>query len=327
MHALAIAASVVRFAGTPNPVRDPVAIDLHHLLVGRGPITSASDQLAALAHREQVAVMASALEPALQPLLAPVIERQRRFDALLELALADIAPTVADVAPTALLKGSAAAAWVYPETAWRMRKDIDLLVGEALPEVRRAMLARGWRDHLDPRASHDPHVARAWPMARELGRTTISIDLHRRLVHGAWCRPDVTAMLSSSVEGRAALPVTNVADTFVHTALHLVGTGYHEPLKGWIDLARLLPLLEPSALAKRARLHRLGTATWAALGVLQRWFSSPVAAHRHALGTPPQGTLIDRLLAGEHATPERAPLPRGLAYRLWRILARDFNRP
>ncbi len=293
--------------------RDPDA--LRRLLSQRawsGPL----DAIADAAHRAEVAVMAYALEPRLP--LADVALRQRRFDALLELALADSADALVGVAPVALLKGSAAAAWAYPETAWRMRRDIDLLVADALPEARAALLARGWRDA----ATGLSPAHRAWPMVRELGQSTVSIDLHRRLTHAAG--PDVQAMLASRVAGRASLPVTSVADTIVHTTLHLTNSGFHEPLKGWVDLARLVPLTTPHELAARAALHRAKTATWACLGVLERWFVL-APDYRAAFTRPLQGVLVDALLAGDGMTPETWPVPRGVAYRLWRRLARDLS--
>ena len=296
-------------------LRDPSAEALRRLLSQR-PWSGPLDAIAKAAHRGEVAVMAHAIEPRLP--LADVVLRQRRFDALLELALSDAAVTLAAVAPVALLKGSAAVAWAYPETAWRMRRDIDLLVGDALPEVRATLLARGWRDA----ATGLSPSLRAWPMSRELGQTTIGIDLHRRLTHAAG--PDVPAMLAARVAGRAQLPVTSVADTVVHTTLHLTHSGFHEPLKGWVDLARLVPLTSPAELAARAALHHAKTATWTCLGVVERWFGI-APAYRAAIARPFQGALIDALLAGGGATPETRPLPRGIAYRLWRRLTRDLG--
>ena len=313
-----------------GPTRDPLARSLHRLVAGCGdePNLALAD-LARAAHRAEVAVLAASLLPALAPHLGDILDRQRRFDALLELALAEVAPVLVAGPPVALAKGTATAAWCYAVSAERQRKDLDLLVGDALPEVRSRLLARGWRDHLDPRASRDVTTARAWPMAKELGRATIGLDLHRGLVHGTWCRPDVAAMIAAAVPGRTVLPVTSAVDTLVHTAVHLTGSGYHEPLKGWVDLLRLAPLVSPDMLAARAAHHHARTATWACLGVVGRWFGDQpglaaiIAAHRAELGTPRHGRLIDALLAGEHATPERRPMPRGLAYRFWRLAARD----
>lgn len=306
------------------PLIDPTHVALHRGLA-RGSMGDGSGALIAdVARTQQVAVLASETIPGLRAHLKEAVARERRVDALLELGLADAARVLRDGPPVALLKGSAAAAWVYPETAWRTRKDIDLLVGEGLPAVRQVLLANGWRDATDPRASQDVGAARAWPVAREIGNTTISIDLHRGLVHSDWCRPRVDRMLADRVAGRASLPVTNVADTLLHTALHLVGTGFHEPLKGWVDVLRLVALVAPEDLAERARLHRVETIAWTCLGVVGRWFGASVADHRRALTRPLHGAVIDHLLAGEHATPERNPLPRGAAYRLWRVLARDL---
>jgi len=316
---------LVQFALGP-PKREPAAIALRHALTERSWSVRLVESVAESADNGQVAVMAHAIVPALRQALAQLAAQQRRLDVLLELGLAHAAPAVrAAGAPCALMKGSAAIAWVYPESAWRQRRDLDLLVGERLPEVRRALLARGWEDANDPRLGQDPHHVRAWNMSVTLGGGRVSLDLHRHLVHSPWCRPDVDLMLASRVEGRAALPVTAPADTIINTAIHLIGTGFHEPLKGWLDLLRLLPLVSPVELRARARAHELVTGTWTCLGVLGRWFDAPVAEHRAALGRPLLGPLLDHLAAGEHATPERRPLPRGVAYRLWPRLLKDLR--
>lgn len=297
---------------------------LHRALSAR-PWSGPSDAaVAAAASAGEVAVLASALVPRWAPLLADEVHRRRRHDALLELGLAQAARVLEGVGPAALLKGSAAIAWVYPESSQRQRRDLDLLVGEALPEMRLALLARGWRDANDPKLGQDPRRGRAWNMALKLGGGTVSLDLHRHIVDHPWCRPDIPLMLADRVPGRAPLPVTGPADTMVNTALHLIGTGFHEPLKGWVDLYRLLPLVTPEELSARARAHHILTGMWVCLGVLGRWFAAPVDAHRKALGRPLQAELLDYLAAGEHATPERRPLPRGVAYRLWPRLVRDL---
>lgn len=328
------ASALVCFALGP-PARDPGAIALHRALAGRAwspdvPLTV----LGEAAISEQVAVLTHALVPATRPLLAEAAARLLRRDALLELGLAHAAralghvaaPSVAPVAPVALMKGSAAIGWAYESSAMRERRDLDLLVADALPEVRRALLAAGWRDANDPRHGPDPTRVRAWNMSLALGGGSVSLDLHRHLVHQPWCRPDVPSMLARRVPGRALLPVTDPADTWINTAIHLLGTGFHEPLKGWIDLLRLLPLVPPTLLAARAHAHHLVTGAWVCLGVLGRWFEAPVDDHRAALGRPPQAALLEHLAAGEHHTPERRPLPRGVSYRLWPRLVRDLPR-
>ncbi len=291
-----------RFLAGP-PSIDATAVALYRALSRRS--WSGAPEAVTEAARADVAVLTSGLVPPLAPFLAVEVQRRRRGDALLELGLAVAARNLDGVATVALLKGSAAIAWVYPESAWRSRRDLDLLVGDALPEVRRALIANGWRDANDPRHGHDPTNVRAWNMAVEIGGGTVHLDLHRQLVHSRWCRPDIPLMLASRVEGRGPLPVTCPADTMVNTAIHLLGTGFHEPLKGWIDLLRLLPLVSPAELAQRARAHHLVTGMWTCLGVLERWFEAPVESHRAALGRPGQAWLLDHLTAGEHATPER----------------------
>lgn len=327
----AAALALLRFALGP-PARDPVAIALHRALAGRPwdpdvPL----EALGEAALGVQVAVLTRTLVPATRPLLAEAEARLRRQDALLELGLAHAARALGGlaapaVAPVALMKGSAAIVWVYESSALRQRGDLDLLVGDALIDVRRALLAAGWRDANDPRHGPDPTRVRAWNMSLALGGGSVSLDLHRHLVHRPWCRPDVASMLARRVPGRAPLPVTDPADTWINTAIHLLGTGLHEPLKGWIDLLRLLPLIPPAVLAARAHAHHLVTGAWVCLGVLGRWFGAPIDEHRAALGRPPHAALLERLTAGEHHTPERRPLPRGVSYRLWPRLVRDLPR-
>jgi len=314
---------VTRFAVGPA-VQNATQIALHRALSGR-PWIGEPIAMALAAQIQQVAVWTSVSVPELAPHLRDVVAYQRRVDALLELGLAHAARVLAGLSPVVLLKGSAAGSWVYPDSACRQRRDLDLLVGDSLPEIRRVLLGRGWKDANDPRNGSDPAVGRAWNMSVDLGGGRINLDLHRTLVHTAWCRPDVVSMLAQRVTGRAPLPVTSAADTFVTTVIHLLGTGFHEPLKGWIDLLRLLPHVMPDELAKRSRVHGIVSGVWLCLGVLSRWFGAAVDAYRTALGRPLQGSLLEYLAAGEHATPERQPLPRGVSYRLWPALVRDIG--
>lgn len=316
---------VARFAfGAPQ--EGSVDIALHRALTARAWSGVSAEAVAEAAKNAQVVVFAHENVFELRPLLAEAAAQQRRLDALLELGAAHASRVLRDVGPVALMKGSAAAAWVYPESAWRQRRDIDLLVGEALPDVRRVLLAHGWEDANDPRHGQDPNKVRAWNMSVRLGGGLVSFDLHRHLVHDGWCRPDIGLMLENRVEGRAAMPVTSAVDTMVNTAIHMLGTGFHEPLKGWIDLLRLLPLVTPEELAAGARAHGIVTGMWVCLGVLGRWFEAPVRAHRDRLGRPFHAGLLEYLTAGEHVTPERRLLPRGVSYRLWKVLVRDAYR-
>ncbi len=320
------ASSLPRVIALPfaTPLIDPAWQALHRGLAGR-PWTGPPSEIADRARRGQVAVIAAATVPELAPHLVDAVDHWRRVDALLSFAADRLGPIVTPIAPVALLKGSAAAALVYPESAWRQRRDLDLLVGDALPEIRRALLAHGFSDAHDRRRGDDPTRVRAWNMAVQLGGGTVNVDLHRALVHTPWCRPDVAGMLARRLSDRGPLPVTDHADTIVNTMIHLLGTGFHEPLKGWIDILRLLPRTSPATLAERATQHSLITGTWLCLGVLGRWFEAEIAAYHDRLGKPLQAGLLQHLASGQHATPERRPLPRGLAYRLWPQLVRDLG--
>jgi hypothetical protein len=289
-----------------------------------GAVDPSKAQAIALAARYgEVSILAAEASPLLAAELRDAVTRQRRLDAVLELGLAHAADALhqAGLTEVALLKGRAAAAWAYPDTASRFRRDIDLLVGPALGPVREALLAKGWRDD-SPHA--DPSRGRTASLVLTLGLNTVSLDLHRSLVHSDWCRPDPSAILAGAVRGKAPLPVTAPIDTLLHTALHLVGNGFHEPLKGWLDLMRLLPLVDAADLETRARAFGLGTTAWLALTVLARWFGLDTSRHTARVApSAARQALLRHLAAGDHATPERQPLPRALSWRLWRRLVHD----
>lgn len=296
---------------------------------GLVPVGESPDALVRAARQGEVAVLAAETVPALRESLAPAVQRQRRVDALLELGLARAARALgaAGLERVALLKGSAAAAWVYPETAWRMRRDLDLLVGEQLVEVRRALLGDGWADDVSPKYRPlGPERSRAWPMVVNLGQNKVSLDLHRTLVEprDAWSHPSPDRILDEAVPGRSPLPVSSLRDTALHTVLHLANSGFHEPLKGWVDLWRLVPRVAPESLAERAREHGLRVATHACLAVVERWFGIATRAHREALDLPRWRSFpVEFLTSGEGETPERRPLPRGWSRRLWRTVLGD----
>jgi hypothetical protein len=310
-----------------GPARtDPVELALRQGLVS-GLVPPAQLPSIALAARYgEVSVLAAETIPALAPHLTEAVVRQKRIDALLELGLEHAARAIETTGlQVALLKGTAAAAWAYPHTSSRFRRDLDLLVGPHLLEVRAALLARGWRD--DGAPLERPERGRTWSLVLPLGKNRVALDLHRTLVHSPWCTPSPESLLAASVPHKTLLPVTNPVDTFLHTALHLVGNGFHEPLKGWVDLLRLLPLVSPEALSARARAFRLGRATWLVLHILERWFGLDTSAHRAPLApSPAHQALLSYLAAGDHATPERQPLPRALSWRLWRTLVRESTR-
>lgn len=311
-------------------MRDHLYRDLRAALTtGQVPAGADPAGLVRAARQGEIAVLVAETIPALRAALAPAVQRQRRVDALLELGLARAARAlrVAGLERVALLKGSAAAAWVYPETAWRMRRDLDLLVGERLVQARQALLEDGWHDDVSPAYRPlGPERSRAWPMVVSLGQNKVSLDLHRMLIEPSdpWAHPSVEDMLDEAVPGRAPLPVTSLRDTALHTVLHLSNNGFHEPLKGWVDLWRLVPGLDPNTLAARARAHGLRVATHVCLAVIERWFGVSTRDLRDAIGLPRWRTFaLEILSSADDATPELRRLPRGWSRRLWRTALRD----
>lgn len=311
------------------PLIDPTMVTLRRALSGQPQdihAPSTLNALAAAATRHEVEVIAAELVPALASRLADATLERRRADAILELATQSLAPLAA-IAPVALLKGSASAVQVYPHTAWRHRKDLDLLVGDNLPIVREALLARGWTDAVTPRRhSEGPAAVRAWPMVRSLGPYGVSLDLHRRIHATAWCHVDSAAVLAAAatLTRHTSLPITSPVDTLLTTVVHLVGSGFHEPLKGWLDVARLVPLLSPAALVARSNQFGLTTATWLCLTVVRRWFAVDTTAHEAGLAPSAlRSRLLKHLAAGDHDTPERRPLYKGLSQRIWQSLLTD----
>ncbi len=317
-----------------RPARsDPTMVTLRRALAGQQPndlSPSSLDALAAAATRHEVEVIAAELIPALASRLANATLERRRADAILELATQSLAPLSA-LAPVALLKGSASAVQVYPHTAWRHRKDLDLLVGDNLPMVRKALLAQGWTDAVTPlRQAEGPDAVRAWPMVRSLGPYGVSLDLHRKIHATAWCHVDSAAVLAAAAAaaatqaGRTPLPITTPADTLLTTVVHLVGSGFHEPLKGWLDVARLVPLVSPAALIARSNQFGLTTATWLCLTVVRRWFGVDTTSHEAGLAPASfRIRLLTHLAAGDHDTPERRPFYKGLSQRIWQSLLND----
>lgn len=290
-------------------------------------------ELVMRARAGEVAVLVAEADRTLAPLLAEATTRQRQLDALLELALARAAAalTTAGLAErVALLKGSVTARTVYPTTAHRLRRDLDLLVSGTrdvdIVNIRATLLRAGFVDDVEPaRAVRGPHGVRAWPMVLRpfAGGLALSIDLHRQLVETPWCRPDSDAILAEAAPAwdprTAPLPLTSPRDTLIHTAIHLAENGFCLPLKAWVDVLRLVPTTAPDALATRARAQGAQAATYAAIHVAGRWFAQDFGAHLAALAPPaPQRLLLEAALAGHGAHPHRLAL--GPARRFFRTL-------
>lgn len=307
---------LARGLATP-PLIDPAMNTLRQALAPtRTPTTPDPATLPALANaarRHELEVFAAHRIPGLATILKSEISDRRRAAAILELAQAELTQTLADFRTT-WLKG--AATWtLYPEGACRSRRDLDLLVGSQITDVRLHLLSRGWQDAVTPRRMDlGPDHVRAWPMTRTYGPFGVSLDLHRELQSHPWCDLTAGPILASSTNGQPT-----PEDSFLITLNHLVESGFHEPLKGWLDLAYLSHRLSPDRLLTRAHTTRTTRALWLADHVLTRWFPG----HRRLITSPPppvERHLLTHLAAGDHDTPERRPLYKGLSQRLWRSL-------
>lgn len=298
-----------------RPVVDPVMVALRRVLA---PSPSTIDgvsmpALADAARRHEVEVFAALRVPELATILKTEISDRRRAVAILELAQAEVSADLASF-QVAWLKGSVTAS-LYPQTACRSRRDLDLLVGDQIHDVRLHLLSRGWKDAVTPsRAEAGPLAVRAWPMTRAYGPFGVSLDLHRHLLARPWCSLEPGPVLAAS---KAGLPIPE--DTFLITLNHLIESGLHEPMKGWLDLAWLAPTVTPNTLTQRAQGFAMERAVWLADLVLTRWFPG----HRPLSRTAPNRLtrqVLGHLAAGDHDTPERQPLYKGLSQRLWRAL-------
>jgi len=308
----------------PSGVDAPPVQRALRALVARGEPAPAAlrERVAWAARQGEVVLLAREADPALAPWLDEPARRHVLIDGHLELMLALAAEALARVpcGRVALLKGSAAARLVYARPGLRFRRDVDLLA-EDVPAVRAALVAAGFVDRVDPaRRAAGPAATRTWPMARATPFGEVELDLHRALVEAPWCAPSVPALLADAVAS-SPLPVTSVADTLVHTAIHLAENGFRQPLKAWVDVDRLARAADVATLAARAELHGGAVALVATLEVAARWFDTPVAAHVAALGRPWGAAALGVWLGGEGALPHRPALSRAPARHLARLLA------
>lgn len=307
-----VGAKALAFGLVSPPKVDPVMVALRAALSPVGGVMAdvEAEVLADAAKRHEVEVFAVARVPELARCLRAEVEDRRRTAAILELAQAELSRHLVDF-QAAWLKG--AVTWrLYPEGAYRTRRDMDLLVGDGIAEVRLSLLSRGWNDAVTPRrAVAGPLAVRAWPMTKSYGPFGVSLDLHRQVGH-AWCRMDAKAVLADAVDG-----ATSPEDTFLTTLSHLVESGFHEPMKGWVDLAWLAERIDVARLVARARWFGMEAALWLADHVLARWFPGGT---RIPVRLGARRELLAHLAAGDHDTPERQPLYKGLSQRLWRTL-------
>jgi len=275
-----------------------------------------TEAVARAAREGEVVLLALRADPGLAPWLEAPARRQLVIDATLEQALA-VAAEVLQGAPVVLLKGTAAGRLVYPDSALRFRRDLDLLVAD-LRDVRARLLRIGFVDRVDPaRAAAGPASVRAWPMAWRAPFGEVELDLHQRVLAYPWCELGPAALLAHAIPA-TPLPITDPLDTLVHTAVHLVDSGLRQPLKAWVDVHRLAAVVDARALCERARAYRAHTATWAVLDVCQRWFGTTLA-----LPPPVHAAALRFLLGGMGAHPHRRLLAHGRARDVARLLLAD----
>lgn len=332
------AARVARLAGARVASPAPVWAALRRILSGEATAPAdALDAIAREATRQELAGLVQELAPALGPALAPAVARQKRHHALLELATEQIGAALASTGlgeRVALLKGSASSVRVYAEPWQRARRDIDLLVQPGdFAGVRTTLWNAGWRDAIVRETGGPPGSGRTFGMRLALGPAVIHLDLHRNLVTRPWCGLVGPAFrgrfLEAAERGRAALPVTSAEHTLLHTVAHLVHSGFSAAPKGLIDLWRLAETANPEAVIREAAAFGLGTATWALLGVVARWFEARLPWDLDALA--PHGgarrLFLRRLLRGEGPSPMPGPIARrALVQGLPRLLMdRDFE--
>ena len=324
-----LAVELLRLALRPGVERpDPAWGQLRALLAGRpvpDPTRADWDAIARAARHAEVAVLAAAAHPELARRLELAVRRQTLVDMNLELALDRVvralerARLAALPEAFALVKGAATAPLLYARTLERFRRDIDLLVSPAVfPDVVRALVADGWREDVGAAdRALGPSRARAWPLVLDLPIGALGCDLHQRLFDHGQFRVDPRAVLAAARSGVAPLPVASPEDLLLITAAHLAKGGFQEPLKAWVDLARLaaLPGLDRAALGARARAWGVRAATWGALEVAARWLDAPAArALQHSV--QPAGSAraaLRWLLAGDGAHPLRHDLSRHAA--------------
>ncbi len=308
---------------------------LRDLLLGRPQTQGSWDDIAAAARYQEVVPMAAASHPELEGRLHLGRRRQALVDLHLHIALQRVGKALdrASIHRAALLKGSGTAYWLYDEPSDRVRRDIDLLVGDNEIEATVAALeADGWyAGASETDRKRGPRNLRAWPMYLELPIGIVSCDLHRRLTYGSRFTVDVEALLDRARHDLAdtPLPVTAPADTFVHTALHCALSGFQEPLKAWIDLLRLARHRELSwpEVASTARRWGAANAVWAAAHVLERWFELDLGELRASVRPDPlTRRLLTTVLAGNGRYPLRADVDRRTAVATTALAVCDTTR-
>ncbi len=333
----AVPSAAVRVLGvlglfTPGArATDPGADGLRRLLRGDTPDDGCDwDAIATAARHCEVPTLAAAGHPELNRRLSRAARRQALVDMNLELALDRVARALngAGIERVALLKGSATAYTLYDAPQQRVRRDVDILVSDAdMAEVVRALRMDGWRNDAGPsEARRGPLKVRAWPLVLDLPIGEITCDVHRRLAAWESFNIDVEGILDRRVPTTAPLASASLEDLFLHTAIHLAVNGFHEPLKAWVDLVRLLRRseLDRGVIAQRARAWNASTAVWCALRVLYRWFGVEEPDLANATRPEPaRASALRWLLSGDGLYPLRSDVDKAVATAATALLVMD----
>jgi hypothetical protein len=290
---------------------------LRAAIVGR-PLPADADvaAIANEARRGEVTVLAAKACPVLAEALEADVRRQAVVDlslGLLERRLGAVLDA-AGVGTVALLKGSVTARTLYDAPGERFRKDVDALVApSAMARAVAALEADGWTSR--PNAAEarlGPGRTRTWTMTIGLPAGTFSADLHQTLFPGRRFKVDPAAILRRArpaPDGIVGLALAAPEDTLLHLAVHTARAGFHEPMKGLVDLHRYVAraAVRWDLLARRAVAWRAAAATWACLRVVDRWFGTAAPAWvMRALRPPwPQARLLAYALSGDGPYPLR----------------------
>ena len=251
------------------------------------------------------------LEQQLQAWLAHAL----RVERLLLVAVGALADAAID---HRVLKGVALAHSVYPDPAWRVFGDVDLLVPPDMLTRAASVL-----EHALPAAREAPELRPGFDdrFGKEvlLRVGALELDLHRTFVEGALGLtlhlPDLWEAPDGCVIGGRGVAVLPAPQRLLHAAYAAVLGDWPPRFIARRDLAQILTLLDPDpervlTLARRWRaeavLARALRETWETLGVRHTpWLVEWARAHRSG--------RLDRLLVASHLGRARAHTRHGVA--------------